>query len=63
MCDGKEPRYVNYGKTWTTEEWQSVTQGIHNTLKSFVCKDMGKEEVCRTYNIISNSFYKLCKLI
>ncbi|XP_031555598.1 COMM domain-containing protein 8-like [Actinia tenebrosa] len=45
ICDGKEPRYVDYGKIWTTEQWQSVRRGLHVTLKNFICKDFGKDEI------------------
>lgn len=45
VCDGRQPRYISYGKVWTTAEWRTVTEGVSEILKSFVRKAMNKNEV------------------
>ncbi|KAK3744884.1 hypothetical protein QZH41_013770 [Actinostola sp. cb2023] len=45
VCHGRHPRYVNYGKVWTTEEWRTVIKETSEILKCFIRKGMTKNEI------------------
>lgn len=55
ICSGKNLRYEDYGKIWTTEEWKLLQQSGIEILKGFTSRGLNKEQISKELDSFSLS--------